>query len=169
MMEYADPQQMSIFSAILITVIHLSSWTRALTRWTLSAVREVVRRPELSPLMTLVLPLRKLCSHWYTFLCLKQFFFSRSVLTFFCHSLRFLPSSDHKFESQNVAQQWSNPKAEPTFLHYDCMSFTGRNGYSTTCLDLAQYVASLMSARAQSNKLPEFYMQIVLTFFKFHL
>jgi len=33
-----------------------------------------------------------------------------------------------------------------------------------TCLDLAQHVLCVMSARAQCDKLPEFYMQIALTF-----
>jgi len=51
-----------------------------------------------------------------------------------------------------------------TCLLYDCTSFTEHNGYSKTCLDLVEYVVCVMSVRVQSNKLPEFYMQIALTF-----
>jgi len=47
--------------------------------------------------------------------------------------------------------------------HFDCTSFTERNGYPMACLDLAQYVFCMMS-RAQSNKLPGLYMQNALTF-----
>jgi len=36
-----------------------------------------------------------------------------------------------------------------------------------TCLDLAHYIVCVMSARAQSDKLPGFYMQIAL--FEFRL
>jgi hypothetical protein len=46
------------------------------------------------------------------------------------------------------------PKSGPTYLHYDCMSFIELNGYPTTCLDLVKNVVYVMSARAQSNKLP---------------
>jgi hypothetical protein len=47
-------------------------------------------------------------------------------------------------------------------LHYDCMSFIEHNDYPMTCLDLAQYVVCMMSATAQSDKLPGFYMHIAL-------
>jgi hypothetical protein len=71
-MEYADPQLMSKLLAISATVIHLSSWTRVKTCSTLFVIREVVKRPEWSP-MTLVLPLWNLFTHWYTFLYIIQF------------------------------------------------------------------------------------------------
>jgi len=45
-----------------------------------------------------------------------------------------------------------------------CICFTERNGYPTTCLDLAQYVVDVMPAGAQSNKLPAFYTKTALTF-----
>jgi hypothetical protein len=46
MMEYADPRLMSNLSSVSVTVIRLSSWTRALTHSTLSAIHEVVGRPK---------------------------------------------------------------------------------------------------------------------------
>jgi hypothetical protein len=54
-------------------------------------------------------------------------------------------------------------KAELTYLHSDCMSLIEHNGYPMTCLDLSHYVVC-MSARVQSNILPEFYIQIALNF-----
>lgn len=54
-MECAAPQLMSSLSAVWVTLIRLSSWTNALTRSTLFAVPEVVRRPERSSSATLVL------------------------------------------------------------------------------------------------------------------
>jgi len=53
---------------------------------------------------------------------------------------------------------------ELTCLHYDCPSFTEHDISLMTCLNLAHYIAHVMSARAQSDKVPEFYMQIALTF-----
>jgi len=74
MMEYADPQLMYNLSAISVTVIHLFSWTRALTFTILSATHKVVGWPKWSSLMMLVLWLQKLSTHWYTLLCITQFF-----------------------------------------------------------------------------------------------
>jgi hypothetical protein len=53
----------------IMTVIHLSFWTRPLTSSALSTVHEVVRWPEWSSSTMLVLPLWNLSTHWYTFLC----------------------------------------------------------------------------------------------------
>jgi hypothetical protein len=52
----------------------------------------------------------------------------------------------------------------PTHLDQECTSFTERNSYPITSLDLAQNVVCIMSARAQPNKLPGFYMNTALTF-----
>jgi len=42
------------------------------------------------------------------------------------------------------------------------MSLAEQNGYLMTCLHSVQYVVHVMSVRAQSDRLPEFYMQIAL-------
>jgi len=64
---------MSNLSAISVTVIHLSSWTRELTHSTMYVINEVVRLPKWSSLMTPVLPLWNSSTHWYTFLCILVF------------------------------------------------------------------------------------------------
>jgi hypothetical protein len=79
-----------------------------------------------------------------------------------CHSWRILHCLTTKIELQHVAEQWCILKVEPTCSHSDCTSLTEHNGYPMICLDLAQYVVHLMSVRAQSDKLPEFYTQIAL-------
>jgi len=38
------------------------------------------------------------------------------------------------------------------------------NAHFITCLDVAQYIVRVMSARARSDKLPGFHKQIVFTF-----
>jgi hypothetical protein len=75
-----------------------------------------------------------------------------------------LPHPTTKIEWQYIAQQWCNLKAEPTCLHYEPTSFTEHNNYTTTYLDLAQYVVCVMFTRVQSDKLPGFYTQIALNF-----
>jgi len=50
-----------------------------------------------------------------------------------------------KIELQHIAQQWCNPKSEPTHLHYDSTSFTECNGYPMMCLDLPHYAVCLVS------------------------
>jgi len=72
--------------------------------------------------------------------------------------------SEHKNEMTACAQQWCNPKVEATCLYYECTSFTDHNCYSTTCLDLGQYVVCMMSTRAQSGILPGIYMKRAHTF-----
>jgi hypothetical protein len=57
--EYKYPQLISNLLAISVTVIHLASWSRKLTRSTLSTVREMVGRPKRYSSTTLILPLRK--------------------------------------------------------------------------------------------------------------
>jgi hypothetical protein len=74
MIECADPQLMSNLLATSVTVLCLSSWTRALTCSIFTAFHEVVRWPKQSSSMVLVLPLWNLFTHWYTFLCVIQFF-----------------------------------------------------------------------------------------------
>jgi hypothetical protein len=64
----------------------------------------------------------------------------------------------------NVLNDWCNPKAGLTCLYYNCMSFTEHNSCATTCIDLAQYVVCVMSARVHSDKLSAFYIQIALIF-----
>jgi hypothetical protein len=130
-MEYADPQQMSNLSAISLTVIHLSPWTRALTCSTLSTVYEVVRQPKWSSSVTRVLPLWNPSIYWYTFLCIMQFSpYCAEILLWISESFT---SSDHKIEWHHVAEQWCSLKVEPTYFHYDCTSFTKHNGYLMTC------------------------------------
>jgi hypothetical protein len=82
MMEYADPQLMSNSSPISVTVFRLFCRTRGLSRSTLFAVRESVGRPEWPSSLTLVLPLSKLSTHWYTFLCVIELspYFAKSLL-----------------------------------------------------------------------------------------
>jgi len=104
MMDYAYPQLISNLTAISVTVLHLPSWTRALTCATLSAIHEVVRWLKQSSLMMPVLPLWNLSTHWYTFLCITQF--SLIVLTFICESWSILPPLTTKIKGQYVDQQW---------------------------------------------------------------
>jgi len=54
-------------------------------------------------------------------------------------------------------------KNELPCLHYDYMSFTECNSYSTTFLNLAQCAVHMMYTRAQSDNLLGFYTQISIT------
>jgi len=73
MMEYADLQLMVILLAIWVTIIYLSSWTKAWIHSALSTVCEVVGWPKQSSSVMLVLSLWNLSTSWYTFLCIMQF------------------------------------------------------------------------------------------------
>jgi hypothetical protein len=97
-MEYADSQLVSNLWTMSVTVIRLSSWTRALNRSALSAVCDVVGRPELSPLTTLDLPLWNLSTHWYTLFCVMQF--SPYFSNVFLWMLEEFTSFDFKIEWQ---------------------------------------------------------------------
>jgi len=131
-MEYADPQLISNFLVVSLTVMPLSSWTRALTCSTSSAICEVVRQPEEASSAMVILPLQNLSTFaLYSFLHI--------VLTF-CISWRVLLPLVAKIKWQHVAQQLCNPEVELACLHYDCISFTEHGSYITTCTDLAQYV-----------------------------
>jgi hypothetical protein len=109
--------------------------------------------------LMLVLPFWTLSTHWYTFFCVIQFF--SYCINFFCESGRVLPPWTTKIKWQHNAQWKCSLKAELTCLHYDCTSFTEHNSYPMT---LAQYVVCVMPAKAQSDKLPGFYMQITFSF-----
>jgi hypothetical protein len=89
------------------------------------------------------------------------------VLTFFCDSQRVLLPLTTKIMWQHIAQQWCNLKVEPTHLCCDC--FLEYNGYPTPSLDLAQYVVCMMSARAKSNKLPDFVHIFLILFIIIHI
>jgi len=127
MMEYADPQQMTNLSAISVTVIQLSSWSRALTNSTLSAIHEVVWKPEKFLSTVLGLPLLNLSTHWYTFLRIMQFSpYCANILLWISED--FTPS-DHK--------NWMTPHCSTMVqsesgANFDCTSFTECNGYHMT-------------------------------------
>jgi hypothetical protein len=105
----------------------------------MSVVREVVGWPERSSSTTLALSLWNLPIHWYTFLCITQF-------SPYCanNDSTLLNNGTIRNRSRHVCTMTARAALNVTTT-------------PTTCLDLAQRVVRLMSARVQSDKLPGFY------------
>jgi hypothetical protein len=98
-----------------------------------------IPRLKSNPRTPIVQPVAQYCTDWAIL---------RSCTNILLWISEGLPPLTTKIQWQNTAQQWSNTKAEPTCLHCDCLSFTGRNCYPTRCRYLAQYTLYVMYAKA---------------------
>jgi len=150
MMEYSGPHLVSHL-AISVTAIYLSSSSRALTCLILSTVREMFGRPQRSSSAMFILQLWKLSTYWFTFLCVIQFFpYYANILPWISEDFTLC---DHKNRMTARCSIGLQSEGGADMFTLWCTSFTERNGYPTTCLDLAQHVIGVMFARAQCGKL----------------
>jgi len=144
------PQLMSNLSAISVPIISLSSWTRALTVQHCPPFVKWSDGPSGRPQRCLFCHSESFPpTGRYAFLCVMQFSsYCANILMWISEG--FIPP-EHK--------NWMTERSS-TMLQ----SESRRNGYLTTCLDLAQYVVRVMSARAQCDELPGFTRKFPLLF-----